>query len=150
MRGMRGNLTDRASRRRLEAVGRALLKRGAGMYALLECGTVAMYWLALLTNVRPIASLTGAALAFYIPGAVLIRSSGGLFADLLWVERAALSVVLSVTLVALTAFCLDFTPWGITRIAISAVVTVLLVIASALAIITSRWPRYRHSHRATG
>jgi len=88
-----------------------------------------MYWIALLTGVEPLVFATGAALAFYVPGAVLVQLNPGMFGQTTWVERTALSLVSSVTFVAMSAFILDFTPLGITRPTLAGAITTLVLAA---------------------
>lgn len=69
----------------------------------------------------------------FIPGYLLV---GFLFPgkdDLDWTERTALSIVLSVAIVPLLVFALNFTPFGITLGSVAATLTVLILLTAVLA-----------------
>jgi uncharacterized membrane protein len=72
--------------------------------------------------------ILGAIFVLYIPGYAIVRV---LYADktLGLVERNALSIGLSVSLVPLIGFILDFTPW---RIGLTAIISTLMIVVTSV------------------
>lgn len=100
---------------------------------------VVLLWLAaallLIFFIQSSAVRVAAALPviLFIPGYLLV---GFLFPgkdDLDWTERTALSIVLSVAIVPLLVFALNFTPFGITLGSVAATLTVLILLTAVLA-----------------
>src|SRR6266516_6715099 len=74
------------------------LKTRHGRFLALAVGVMALYALARFIDAEPLVLASGAALAFYVPGAVLLNASR--FGRTAWIEQIALAIVLSVTFVS--------------------------------------------------
>lgn len=65
--------------------------------------------------------------------------------DLDWIERLALSLALSFTIVSVLALALDATPWGLTYLSLTISVTAWTALVSAIA-----WARLHNGTRSDG
>jgi hypothetical protein len=97
----------------------------------LALGIIVLHWVGILAEIWLLSFVSGATLAFYLPGALIVRLNPGLFDRTSRIEQIAMSVIMSVAYVTVAAFVLDFTSPGITRITL-AVATTLIVPVSVV------------------
>jgi hypothetical protein len=98
------------------------------IFLTLVTGMVALHWVGVGIGIRSLIFATGASLAFYVPGALLVWLNPSFFRAVSWVERFAMSIILSITFITIAAFTLDLTSFGIYDVTLSAAITVLLFI----------------------
>lgn len=86
----------------------------------------------------------GSVFVLYLPGYSLIRA---LFPqkELGDIERIALSIVMSLTIVPITAFALNYTPWGIKLVPVTLSLLALTLIFSIAAIIREHKTQFKRT-----
>jgi uncharacterized membrane protein len=85
-----------------------------------------------LVQSSPVRVAAAIPVILFIPGYLLIGIIFPGKGALNWIERIALSVVLSVAIVPLLVFALDFTPFGITLGSVAAMLTALILLEATL------------------
>lgn len=98
----------------------------------LALSVVVLHWVGLLTDIWLLSFVSGATLAFYLPGALIVRLNRALFDRTSRIEQIAMSVIMSVVYVSVAAFVLDFTSPGITRTSLAVATTLIVPISMAI------------------
>ncbi len=104
---------------------------------------VAVAWTALtllsvylpVVNQTPLRVLFGLPLVLFVPGYVLIAALFPRNDDLDWLERAALSLGLSIAVVPLLGLVLNYTPWGIRLDPVLAAVSLFVIAMAVIAVV---------------
>ncbi|NTV99672.1 MAG: hypothetical protein HGA19_00025 [Oscillochloris sp.] len=109
-----------------------LLQLYNNLFFLASTVSIALYWIAFSTGMKPLVFILGGTILFYLPGAILVRFTGRLVACTSWFEQIGLAVILSIVSVTIMAFVLDFTPFGITQFSLTFTITLLVFAAFAL------------------
>ncbi len=92
---------------------RLTFQRGAGDVVAAFIASAVLGAFALTATGGPTRLVLGLSFIFFVPGYVLTAALFPSGRGLEWVERLALSVGLSISIVALISLGLNFTPWGI-------------------------------------
>ena len=98
---------------------------------ILESGLGVLLFLPEIVPLLWIRYVLGALFVLYLPGYAIVRT---LYADktLSFIERNALSIGLSLAVVPLMGFILDFTPWGI---GLTAIFSTLMIVTTGVSTI---------------
>lgn len=100
---------------------------------LLVVAIVSVALLASLTIEGPVRIVLGLAFVLLVPGYVLVAALFPSRKDLDWVERAALSVGLSIAVVPLLGLLLNFSPWGIRLVPMATAISLFIAGVGAAA-----------------
>lgn len=96
-------------------------------------GCLAAHSIAVMANVGLLVFFTGVCLVFIVPGSLAVYGRrGGIVPGISFMERIALSAVLSIGYIAIAALVLDLTPLGITHPSLLGAIWVAAVIAATV------------------
>ena len=104
---------------------------------MLSLATIAFIYMPVL-NVGIMRPVFGITMAIFVPGYALVSAIFNRKSDLSHLERVAIAVVVSVVIVSLTGFAMNYSPWGVTLDPILACLTIFTIGCSVIAYLGRR------------